>query len=91
MFEYFYNSNNNNKYLFDCSINTNVLDLHGFNVAQTNSIVGEFLRRKSEELKKSFGRKKLQIDIITGYGATKGVQGKLLPVVTQYLKQKNYR
>ena len=55
-----------------------------------NVILGEYLKRKSEELRKTPSKRKLSIDIITGYGATKGVQGRIKPFVIQYLKQKNF-
>jgi DNA-nicking Smr family endonuclease len=72
------------------SNNSNELDLHGLHIAEVNVILSEYLRRKLDELKKTPGKRKLYVDIITGYGATKGVQGRIKPTVIQYLKQKNF-
>ncbi|CAG2166937.1 unnamed protein product [Oppiella nova] len=71
------------------STNSNELDLHGLHIPEVNSILSEYMSRKSEELRRSVGRRKLSVDIITGYGATKGVLGRIKPTVIQYLKQKN--
>ncbi|CAG2123127.1 unnamed protein product, partial [Medioppia subpectinata] len=72
------------------STNSNELDLHGLHIPEVNSILSAYFNRKSEELRRSVGKRKLVLDIITGYGATKGVQGRIKPTVIQYLKQKNF-
>lgn len=74
---------------FDFSSNTNHLDLHGLHIREVNTILSEYLRRKSEELRKTPGKRRLCVEIITGYGATKGVQGSIKPAVIQYLRQKS--
>jgi hypothetical protein len=64
-------------------------DLHDLHIAEVNVILSQYLRRKFDELKKIPGKRKLYVDIITEYGTTKGVEGRIKPTVIQYFKQKN--
>ncbi|RWS29766.1 NEDD4-binding protein 2-like protein [Leptotrombidium deliense] len=66
---------------------SNELDLHGLHSSEVLMTVSTYLRLKMEELKRS-KLKKIDVDIITGWGAHSTFAPRIKPMVLNYLQSK---